>query len=47
MADIRPSMEKDKAILLTDSANAADIAPAFIDAVAKHRHPSRDLGTIT
>ncbi|MOA27196.1 Catalase C [compost metagenome] len=42
MAGIGPVMDEDKGILLADGANAAEIAPAFINAVAAHRHPSRD-----
>ncbi|WP_349261224.1 catalase [Povalibacter sp.] len=42
MAGIGPVMDEDVGILLADGANAAEIAPAFINAVAAHRHPSRD-----
>jgi catalase len=42
MAGLKPSMLEYEGILLTDSANAAKIAPVFIDAIAAHRHTSRD-----
>ena len=42
MAGIGSFMEDDPGILLADSADVADIVSAFIEAVAAHRHPSRD-----
>lgn len=42
MAGIDSVRDKDEGILLADSADAAEIIPAFINAVAAHRHPSRD-----
>ena len=41
-AGIGPAMEDDPGILLADSAKAAKIATAFIDAIAAHRHFARD-----
>jgi len=41
MAGIGPVMNKDEGILLADGAKATEITPAFIDAIAAHRHPSR------
>jgi catalase len=35
-------MDKDEGILLADGANAARIASPFIEAIAAHRHLSRD-----
>ena len=42
MAGIGPMMDKDEGILLADGADAAQIAQAFVNAVAAHRHPARD-----
>lgn len=42
MAGIKPDRNKDKGILLAESADAFDIAAAFVEAIAAHRHPSRD-----
>ena len=42
MAGIWPAMDEDPGILLADGTDAAAIESAFIDAVAAHRHPSRD-----
>lgn len=42
MAGIGPAPENDKGILLANGADADHIAPAFIKAIAAHRHPSRD-----
>ncbi len=41
MAGIDPATDKE-GILLADSADAAGIAPAFIDAIAAHRHLARE-----
>lgn len=43
MAGIGSATDDDPGILLADSANAAEIASVFIEAVAAHRHFSRDL----
>ncbi|MDI5891553.1 catalase [Halomonas rhizosphaerae] len=42
MAGIEPATNQDPGILLAEGVDAAEIATAFIDAVAAHRHPSRD-----
>ncbi len=42
MAGLGSAMDETPGILLVDGADAAEIASAFIDAVAAHRHPSRD-----
>ena len=42
MAGILPLAGKDPGILLTEASKAADAAPAFIAAIAAHRHSSRD-----
>lgn len=42
MAGIGPVMVEDEGILLADSADVAEIASAFIEAIAAHRHPPRD-----
>ncbi|MGM0636927.1 MAG: catalase [Pseudomonadota bacterium] len=42
MAGIRPDTVEDKGILMADTVDAAEIATAFISAVAAHRHLSRD-----
>ncbi|MBY0419686.1 MAG: DJ-1/PfpI family protein, partial [Pararheinheimera sp.] len=42
MAGVGPGMAEDEGILLADSANTAGVVTAFIDAIAAHRHPSRD-----
>jgi catalase len=42
MAGIGAVMDADEGILLADGADAAEIASAFIDAIAAHRHLSRD-----
>lgn len=42
MAGIGSAMDEDPGILLADSADAAGIASAFIEAIAAHRHPARD-----
>jgi catalase len=42
MAGIGPIMEEDPGMLLADGADAAEIASAFIKAIAAHRHLSRD-----
>ncbi|MBE0507734.1 MAG: catalase [Marinospirillum sp.] len=39
LAGIKPTMNKDKGILLAESTNIAEITPAFIEAVAGHRYP--------
>lgn len=36
------TLGKAPGIILAGRNNAADAAPAFIDAIAAHRHPSRD-----
>lgn len=41
MAGIEPTTDKDKSILLAESTDAAEIASAFIKAIAAHRHPTR------
>ncbi|WP_409523000.1 catalase [Nitrincola sp. MINF-07-Sa-05] len=47
MAGIGQVSEKDEGVLLADSTDAAKVAPAFIDAVAAHRHLSRLTGPPT
>jgi len=42
MAGPGSALEDDPGILLVDSGDAAAIAPAFIDVIAAHRHPSRE-----
>jgi catalase len=42
MAGIPADAGKDPGILLAERSKAAAIAPAFIKAIAAHRHPSRD-----
>ncbi|MFO7529901.1 MAG: catalase [Marinobacter sp.] len=42
MAGIESGLDGDKGILLAEGANASEVAPAFINAVAAHRHFSRD-----
>ena len=42
MAGIGAVMDEDEGILLADGADAAEIGSAFIDAIAAHRHLSRD-----
>jgi catalase len=42
LANIEPAMNKDLGILVADGADAKGIAPAFIKAIAGHRHLSRD-----
>lgn len=43
MAGIAPTPDnQDSGVLLAESDNAASVAPAFIKAVAAHRHPARD-----
>jgi catalase len=42
MAGVGPDMAEDSGILLADSANTAGIIAAFVDAIAAHRHPSRN-----
>ncbi len=42
MAGIRTAMDDDPGILWAVGADAAGIAPAGIDGIAAHRHPSRD-----
>ncbi|UYG08413.1 catalase [Halomonas sp. M4R1S46] len=42
MAGIGPVMDEDEGILLAEGVDVAEVAPAFIAAVAAHRHPSRD-----
>jgi catalase len=44
LAGIGAAAEQDPGILLAQSDDAADIASTFIDAVAAHRHPSREIG---
>ncbi len=41
-AGVGSAMKDDPGILLAEGADAAEIAPVFIDAVAAHRHPSRE-----
>ncbi|SNY44460.1 catalase [Arsukibacterium tuosuense] len=41
MAGIKANKDDDKGVLLTDCTNAAGIAPAFINAIAAHRHLPR------
>ncbi|MCA1779267.1 MAG: catalase [Xanthomonadaceae bacterium] len=41
-AGIGPVIDDDPGILLAKSADAASVAPAFIEAIAAHRHWSRD-----
>jgi catalase len=41
-AGIGPAMDEYPGILLAEGADAAEIAPAFITAIAAHRHLSRD-----
>ncbi|GGD54458.1 catalase [Lacimicrobium alkaliphilum] len=41
-AGIDPQTDEDQGILLADSADVADMTPVFIEAVAAHRHLSRD-----
>ncbi|WP_227538045.1 DJ-1/PfpI family protein [Marinobacter vulgaris] len=41
-ACIGAEAEQDPGILLADSADAAAIAPAFMEAIAAQRHPSRE-----
>ncbi|MFN2361133.1 MAG: catalase [Marinobacter sp.] len=43
MAGIDSTAGKDPGILLAESADAAEIAPGFIDAVSAHRHSSREM----
>lgn len=42
MAGIKPASNEDPGVLMAEGADAADIAPAFVYAVAAHRHPSRE-----
>lgn len=42
MAGINEAMREDNGILVVDSTNAAESAPAVIAAIAAHRHPCRD-----
>jgi catalase len=42
LAGLGSVMDKDEGILLADGADAAESASAFIDAIAAHRHLSRD-----
>ncbi len=42
LAGIGPSIDDDPGLLEAASADAAGIAPAFVDAIAAHRHPSRE-----
>lgn len=42
MAGIGSAIDEDQGILLADSAKAAGIVSAFIEAIAAHRHFSRD-----
>lgn len=42
LAGIGPVMDKDPGIILADSTDVAGIMPAFIKAIAAHRHTSRD-----
>ena len=42
MANIRSKGDGDDGILLVDSKDVKEIAPALIKAIAAHRHPSRD-----
>ncbi|WP_209316472.1 catalase [Halomonas salinarum] len=44
MAGIDSTAGQDPGILIADSADAAGIAPTLIDAVAAHRHSSREIG---
>ncbi|WP_200881808.1 DJ-1/PfpI family protein [Nitrincola sp. A-D6] len=47
MAGIKPSRTKDAGILLAESTHVAEIIPAFMDAIAAHRHPDRESETLT
>ncbi|HET8904649.1 MAG TPA: catalase-related domain-containing protein [Saccharospirillum sp.] len=42
LTGIGPVMDKDPGIILADSADVAKSVPAFIKAIAAHRHTSRD-----
>ncbi|GHE20810.1 catalase HPII [Halomonas urumqiensis] len=42
-AGIESAAQQDPGVFLAESADAADIAPTFIDAVAAHRHPAREI----
>ncbi|MCG5499903.1 catalase [Ectothiorhodospira lacustris] len=42
LAGVGPVMDDDEGILLADGADAAGVASAFIDAMASHRHFSRE-----
>jgi hypothetical protein len=42
MAGIGPTMDEAPGILVAEGADAAETASAFIDAIAAHRHPSRE-----
>ncbi len=42
MAGLSSAMDEDPGILLAEGADAAETASAFINAIAAHRHPSRD-----
>ncbi|WP_231364061.1 catalase [Thioalkalivibrio sp. ALMg11] len=42
MAGIGPAMQEDPGILLADGGAATEVASKFIDAIAAHRHLSRD-----
>jgi len=42
MAGITPPKDQDEGILFADVANTAEVAPAFLKAIAAHRHLSRD-----
>lgn len=44
-AGVGPGMAEDEGILLANSSNTAAAVAAFIDAIAVHRHPSRDPAT--
>lgn len=44
-AGVGPGMAEDEGILLANSSNTAAAVAAFIDAIAAHRHPSRDPAT--
>jgi catalase len=42
MAGIGPALDEDPGIVLAENADAADLASAFIEKIAAHRHHSRD-----
>ncbi len=42
MAGLGSALDEDPGIVLAEGADTADIASAFIESIAAHRHPSRD-----